>query len=137
MELTLAQYERISGYFPRQRGNVKNDNYKIINALLYLLENGCKWKALPLRFGNWATIYKRLNRWCRSGVLQRIFEELQKQNLLRIKLEFAALDSACCKVRPNACGALKKTGNNLSEKHVEAGIPNFIWYPQMIKLLSD
>lgn len=25
----------------------------IINAVLYVAENGCKWRALPPRLGNW------------------------------------------------------------------------------------
>jgi transposase len=137
MELTLKQYNKIKDYFPVQRGNVKTDNRVMVNALLYLLENGCKWRALPKSFGNWATIYKRLNRWCKAGVLKTIFEELQRQHIMGIEVKFAALDSTCFKVHPDACGALKKTANNQSEKQEADGIPNFIWYPQMIKLPLD
>ncbi len=32
------------------------------------------------RFGNWHTIYVRMNRWARSGVLDRVFEKLQHGN---------------------------------------------------------
>jgi len=135
MELTVNHYERISKYLPIQRGNVKSENIVILNALLYVLENGCKWRALPERFGNWATVYKRLNRWCQSGVLKRVFEGLQKESIVCVRVEFVALDSTCCKVHPNGCGALKKTESNLSERQREDGTPNFIWYPQMPKLL--
>jgi len=136
MELTLAHYSRLVKYLPRQRGNVKSDNLVILNALLYVLENGCKWRALPERFGRWSTVYKRLNRWCHSGVLSRVFEGIQKENIFHMKIEFVALDSSYCKVHPNGCGALKKTENNRLARQQEAGTPNFIWYPQMIKLPS-
>jgi len=53
----------INPCLPVQRGNVKVSNLILINAILYVAENGCKWRALPLEFGNWYTIYMRLRRW--------------------------------------------------------------------------
>ncbi|MBQ9371405.1 MAG: transposase, partial [Thermoguttaceae bacterium] len=44
------------------RGNVRVDNLTFLNALLYAIENGCKWRALPKEFGKWSTIYKRFRR---------------------------------------------------------------------------
>ena len=34
-----------------------------------MAEQECKWRGLPQRFGNWHTIYTRMNRWAKSGVL--------------------------------------------------------------------
>ena len=56
MNITKAQYARIEKYFPVQRGNVKIDNYTFINAILYIAENGCKWRALPEKYGKWNSI---------------------------------------------------------------------------------
>lgn len=47
MELSLEQYERIKDCLPRQRGNVRVKNLTLLNALLYVLEQGCKWRGLP------------------------------------------------------------------------------------------
>ncbi|MDR2573028.1 MAG: transposase, partial [Desulfovibrio sp.] len=47
MELTLEQFERIAARLPRQRGNVSMSNLQLVNAILYVTENGCKWRALP------------------------------------------------------------------------------------------
>ncbi|MCP4612064.1 MAG: transposase, partial [Planctomycetes bacterium] len=47
MEITPEQYSHIEGYFPIQRGNVKNENLHVLNAILYVAENGCKWRGLP------------------------------------------------------------------------------------------
>ena len=44
MELTKEQYERIEKYLPKQRGNVKIDNRQFLNAILYVVDNGCKWR---------------------------------------------------------------------------------------------
>jgi len=63
------QYLRIAPSLPRQRGNVRISNLQVLNALLYVAEHGCKWRGLPKRFGNWPTIYTRMNRWSKAGVL--------------------------------------------------------------------
>jgi hypothetical protein len=54
------------------------------------------WKearGLPKRFGNWHTIYTRMNRWSKSGVMDRVFDQLQLEQIVRIKIEAIALDS--------------------------------------------
>ena len=108
MEITEAQYQRIASSLPRQRGNVKLTNLQLLNALLYVAEQGCKWRGLPKRFGNWHTIYTRMNRWSKSGVLDQIFEQLQRQQIVRIRIEAVSLDSTTVKVHPDGTGALKK-----------------------------
>ena len=108
MVITVEQYEAIAHCFPRQRGNVNISNLTVLNAILYVAEQGCKWRGLPKRFGNWHTIYTRMNRWSKAGVLDRVFEELQRHQIVRIKLEALSLDSTSIKVHPDGTGALKK-----------------------------
>ena len=108
MEITEDQYARIAPYFPVQRGNVSLSNLQVLNAILYVAEHGCKWRGLPARYGNWHTIYMRMNRWSKSGVLDRVFEQLQRQRIVRLKLEAVSLDSTIVKVHPDGTGALKK-----------------------------
>ena len=31
-------------------------NLQVVSAMLYVAEQGCKWRGLPQRFGNWHTI---------------------------------------------------------------------------------
>ena len=108
MELTEEQYELVAPYLPVQRGNVSMSNLQVLNAILHVAEHGCKWRGLPARFGNWHTIYTRMNRWSKNGVLDRVFEQLQRQRLVRIKLEAVSLDSTSVKVHPDGTGAQKK-----------------------------
>ena len=108
MELTEAQYELIAPCLPVQRGNVSLSNLQVLNAILHVAEHGCKWRGLPSSFGNWHTIYTRMNRWSKNGALDRVFEELQRERLVRVKLEVASLDSTIVKVHPDGTGALKK-----------------------------
>ena len=132
MEITEEQYQQIEGSLPRQRGNVSLDNRRVLNAILFVAEQGCKWRGLPGRFGNWHTIYTRMNRWSKSGVLDRVFECLQRQQIIRIKIEAVSLDSTIIKVHPDGTGALKKTARKPSENPVAGGPPRSIWLPRML-----
>ena len=133
MEITEAQFSRIELILPRQRGNVSMSNLNVLNAILYVAEQGCKWRGLPHRFGNWHTIYTRMNRWSKSGVLDRVFEKLQREQLVRIKIEAFSLDSTSVKVHPDGTGALKKTARSPSASRAEDGTPRFIWLPRMLE----
>ncbi len=133
MEITEARYARIEPVLPRQRGNVSMSNLTVLNAILYVAEQGCKWRGLPPRFGHWHTIYTRMNRWSKSGVLDSVFEKLQREQLVRIKIEAFSLDSTSVKVHPDGTGALKKTDRNPSASRAEDGPPKFIWLPRMLE----
>ena len=105
----------------------------MLNAILYVAEQGCKWRALPKRFGNWHTIYTRMNRWSKSGVLDRVFTQLQHAQIIRVKIEAVALDSTLVKVHPDGTGALKKTARKPWAGLAADGPPRFIWLPRMLE----
>ena len=130
-EISEAQYELIRPYLPVQRGNVRISNLTMINAVLYVAENGCKWRALPPAFGNWHTIYTRLRRWTEAGVLDRVFAALQEHRLIRIRVECLGLDSTSVKVHPDGTGAPKKRDLKPSANPEADGTPRFIWLPRM------
>src|SRR3954447_25623455 len=133
MEITEEQYARIQDSLPVQRGNVSLSNLEVLNAILYVAEQGCKWRGLPKHFGNWHTIYTRMNRWSKSGVLDRLFEKLQREQVVRIKIEAVSLDSTIVKVHPDGTGALKKTDPSRSASRAVDGPPRFIWLPRMLE----
>ena len=133
MEITEAQYLRIEPSLPRQRGNVSLSNLQVLNALLYVAEQGCKGRGLPKRFGNWHTIYTRMNRWSKNGVLDHVFAQLQREQIVRIKIEAVQLDSTTVKVHPDGTGALKKTDRRPSENPAADGPPRFLWLPRMLE----
>lgn len=108
MEITPEQFSTIEHCFPRHRGNVSLSNLNVLNAILYVTEHGCKWRGLPKRFGNWHTIYTRMSRWSKAGVLDRVFAQLQQSHLVRIKIEAVSLDSTSIKVHLDGTGARKK-----------------------------
>jgi transposase len=133
MEITEEQYARIKDSLPVQRGNVSLTNLQVLNAILYVAEQGCKWRGLPKRFGRWHTIYTRMNRWAKNGVLDRVSEKLQMEQIVRIRIEAFSLDSTSVKVHPDGTGALKKTDPRRLENRAVDGTPRFIWWPRMLE----
>jgi transposase len=126
MKITQDQYSKISHILPTQRGNVSLSNRQVLNAILYVTEHGCKWRGLPKHFGNWHTIYTRMNRWAKRGVLAKVFDELQQQQIVHINLEAVSIDSTAVKVHPDGTGALKKTVRNPSGSLAQGGQQKFI-----------
>ena len=108
MELRKEQYEQIKNCFAKQRKPAKISNLEVIIAVLYIVENGCKWRGLPKEYGDWHVIYVRINRWAKKGVLQAAFLRLQQLGIIQIQVNVVSLDSTCIKVHPDGLGALKK-----------------------------
>jgi transposase len=98
-----------------------------------MAENGCKWRGLPKEYGKWNSVYRRVNRWAKLGVLKRLFYALEKERIAKVGVRILALDSTSCKVHPDGMGALKKTECRALGKQGEGGTSSFMWYPQMIK----
>ena len=115
MEIKEKQYEKIKHLLPTQHGNVTIDNITFINALLYICENGCKWRRLPKEYGDWHAIYKRFNYWVKAGVINQLFQELHVQKIAESPMQIRLVDSMIVPVHPDACGALKKTGSSQSD----------------------
>jgi hypothetical protein len=67
--------------------------------------------------------------------MDRVFERLQVEQIVRIKLEAVALDSTSIKVHPDGTGALKETDHSPSATAVAGGTPRFLWLPRMLERL--
>lgn len=133
MELTREQYEQIQDYLPVPRGNVGHDNLVLLNAILHVAEHGFQVERPARRFGNWHSIYVRMNRWAKKGVLDQLFAKLQQRQVLRLKIEVFSLDSTSVKVHPDGTGAFKRTDHRPSESRAADGTPKFIWLPRMLE----
>ena len=128
MRLTQKHDDRIAHCFPKHRGSLAYSNLEVLNAILYIAENGVRWRLLPEERGHWHTVYARMRGWARQGVLVRVFEAMQ---IIAIKVEVCSLDSTSVKVHPDGTGALKKTGRRPSDACAEDSQPRFTWLPQM------
>jgi transposase len=47
-----------------------------VNAVLWVIRSGAHWHDLPERYGKYKTVHKRFTRWAKTGVWERIFEDL-------------------------------------------------------------
>ena len=130
IEITEAHLAQIAHCLPKQRGNVSLSNLSVLNAILYVAQNGCKWRGLPRRFGNWHTVYMRMNRWSRSGVLDRVFEELQRARLVRIQVTIEAAGALEGATVPSA-GGERAASAARKPPAVRGAAPNLIWVPRM------
>lgn len=60
---------------PRVGSKAKNDRL-FLEALHYFTVHNITWRALPERFGNWNSVWKRFDRLGKSGVFEDYFSIL-------------------------------------------------------------
>ncbi len=71
--LIWEQWELIADLFPEEKPGCRHRTvamYAVINAILYVLCQGCTWQALLEDFLAWSTIYGYFRRWRKDGFVQ-------------------------------------------------------------------
>ena len=71
MKLTKIQYKKLEELMSIARKPAKVPNYKFMCVMLYIIENGCKWRVLPRKYGKWHTVYVKFNRWSKNGTIAK------------------------------------------------------------------
>jgi putative transposase len=51
----------------------------VVDAIRYLVHNGCVWRALPADFPPWRTVYGWFARWAADGTMDRVHDTLREQ----------------------------------------------------------
>jgi transposase len=59
-----------------RRGDKGRDDRKFLEALHYFTVHNITWRALPVEFGHWNSIWKRFWRLSRGGVFEVFFDAL-------------------------------------------------------------
>jgi transposase len=98
-------WSRIEGLLPGRpgaSGRPAEDNRLFVDAVLWVGKTGAPWRDLPERFGNWNSVWRRFDRWSRSGVWKRVFAALQDPDL-----QWLILDSTVVRAHQHAAGAQK------------------------------
>ncbi len=78
-DLTDAQWEIIAKYF-KPGPNSEHHKRSLINAVLYLVDNGCKWRALPHEYPPYSTVHSFYRRARLNGLWVRVLNVLVKKN---------------------------------------------------------
>lgn len=74
-DLTDTQLDAISTFFHGMR-NRQWPKRELVNAILYKIDNGCKWRNLPHDFPPWQTVYSFFRRAKMSGLWDEIMQIL-------------------------------------------------------------
>lgn len=69
-----------------------HERRNIVDAIRYLVDNGCKWRAFPADFPPWQTVYGFHERWTAAGVINRIRDVLREK--VRVKDNRASTPTA-------------------------------------------
>jgi transposase len=80
-----AEWQILAGYIPaggtvagRGGGPVTYPRRDIVDAIRYLDHNSCVWRALPVDFPPWPTVYHYFRTWNRDGTLTRLHNSLRE-----------------------------------------------------------
>ncbi|MGW2600013.1 IS5 family transposase [Streptomyces klenkii] len=57
----------------------KHHRRDIVDAIRYLVDSGCKWRALPQDFPPWRTVYDHFAKWTAAGIVGIIRDQLRRR----------------------------------------------------------
>lgn len=93
-----------------KRGGQWRDHRRMIDAILWALSDGGRWRNLPAAFGPWQSAYDRFRRWTRSGLWDRVLAALRqrKADAGEIDGRLYSIDGSVVRAHVAAAGASKK-----------------------------
>jgi transposase len=110
--LADEQWQQIEDLLPSngQRGGQWHDHRLMIDAILWVLSDGGRWRNMPERFGPWQTVYDRFRKWCRNGLWDRILRRLQARKMRAGDIDWSlfAIDGTVIRAHQSAAGAGEK-----------------------------
>lgn len=80
-DLSDKEWALLEPLLPQQAGigSPRVEPREVVNALMYVADNGIKWRALPHDFPVWQTVYGYFRRWSQSGLWEQVNTTLGKQ----------------------------------------------------------
>ena len=106
-----------------RRGDKGRDDRKFLEALHYFTVHNITWRALPVEFGHWNSIWKRFWRLSQAGVFEAFFDALaalsESAHLVQM------FDSTVARAHVSAAGAKGGKTIRRSAVRVAASQPKF------------
>jgi len=96
-----ALWERIDLILPvykrsRKGGRPRLCLRKVVSGILYVLQTGCQWKAMPKQFGSGSAIHAYFQEWVKLGVFEELWRLALEEydDLKGIDWKWQSLDGA-------------------------------------------
>jgi putative transposase len=86
---------------PKNPGRPRGDWRQMLNGIVFRMRTGCQWNQLPKQFGDDSTVHRWFQRWCRNGLMERIWACLLTDcdELGGVHWEWQSADAALGKAR--------------------------------------
>ena len=101
-----------------RRGAKGRDDRLFLEALHYFAVHNITWRALPERFGNWNSVWKRFDRLSKAGVFEAFFDTLAGMSPTAHLIQM--FDSTVVRAHVSAAGA--KGGSKIRRWGVRAAV---------------
>jgi transposase len=101
------QWGRIKDLLPRREGSGRGDRggqSTVRGGRALPLSHGMPWRDLPERFGDGVQVHRRCSRRAKSGVRERVFQQLAAD----ADNEYAIIDSTIVRAHQHSAGVQKK-----------------------------
>jgi putative transposase len=87
---------------PKARGGrPRIDWRRAIDGIIFRLRSGCQWNQLPEKYGDDSSVHRWFQRWCRNGVLEKIWAVLVEEcdEIGAVRWEWQSADGMLGKAR--------------------------------------
>jgi transposase len=94
VDLILPVYKR-----SRKGGRPRLCLRKVVSGILYVLQTGCQWKAMPKQFGSGSAIHAYFQEWVKLGVFEELWRLALEEydDLKGIDWKWQSMDGAMSK----------------------------------------
>ncbi|WP_037362789.1 IS5 family transposase [Selenomonas ruminantium] len=125
--LTDEAYEKIREYLPKEKTTGRPGIERLfLDALIFIVREGCSWRSIPAAYGKWNSIYKKFRSWESQNIFQRIYFCLMglcdpnADGLVLVEQIYYAIfiDSTSNKAHQHAAGARKDAPESDVKQHI-------------------
>ncbi|GAB60946.1 transposase [Candidatus Jettenia caeni] len=103
-------WEKIQRLLPPQQakpqgGRPRNNDRRMMEAIVYVLKTGVQWKALPRSIAAGSSAHDRFQEWNTAGVFQKLWRAglLEYEKIVGIDWKWQAMDAAIIKAPLRGC----------------------------------
>jgi transposase len=98
-----AKFEAAIAKVKLRGARPRKEDRRTIEAIIWRLDNGAKWRSIPAKLGDWHYAHLRFRRWTVRGVWDRIMAHVVAQG--EPQLAFACIDGTVARAHQKAAGA--------------------------------